>query len=362
MPVMRHLNVGGTTYDTVGEASVTRVQTTGTKIATITIDGTATDLYAPEGGGSVTPSSTTPAMDGTAAVGTSTDYARADHVHPTDTSRAAASHSHAISDVTSLQSALDGKAAASHSHAISDVTNLQTTLDGKAASTHSHAVGDLPTGTGSNQVALGNHTHSGYASSSHTHGSISNAGAITSDTTVASGDKLVFSDQSDSSKLKRSTIQFGVDSDKFLCNNGTWGSMTRLVDADSTYDHCALVQASLDENDGPVVRIAVEDWVTPAFQELYMTADALKYNSKALATMSTATASLATTGWANNSKTDNVTGVTASNNVIVAPAPADMAVWSAAGIVCTAQGAGTLTFTCSSTPTAAVTANVLILG
>ena len=36
----------------------------------------------------------TPIMDGTAAVGTSTDYAREDHVHPTDTSRAASSHSH----------------------------------------------------------------------------------------------------------------------------------------------------------------------------------------------------------------------------------------------------------------------------
>jgi len=35
-------------------------------------------------------SSTTPAMDGTAAVGSSYDYARADHVHPSDTSRAAA--------------------------------------------------------------------------------------------------------------------------------------------------------------------------------------------------------------------------------------------------------------------------------
>ena len=41
-------------------------------------------------GSSVTPSSTTPSMDGTAAVGNSTDYARADHVHPTDTSRQAA--------------------------------------------------------------------------------------------------------------------------------------------------------------------------------------------------------------------------------------------------------------------------------
>lgn len=36
-------------------------------------------------------SSTTPAMDGTASTGSSSDYARGDHVHPTDTSRAAAS-------------------------------------------------------------------------------------------------------------------------------------------------------------------------------------------------------------------------------------------------------------------------------
>jgi hypothetical protein len=37
-------------------------------------------------------SSTTPIMDGTAAVGTGTTFARADHVHPTDTSRYAASN------------------------------------------------------------------------------------------------------------------------------------------------------------------------------------------------------------------------------------------------------------------------------
>ena len=90
MPIMKRLTVDGVNYDTVGEASVTQVQTSGTKIATVTIDGTATDLYAPNGGGSgPEPSSTTPSMDGTAAVGTATTYARADHVHPTDTSRQA---------------------------------------------------------------------------------------------------------------------------------------------------------------------------------------------------------------------------------------------------------------------------------
>lgn len=90
MPVMKQFRIGSATYDTVGEASVTQVQTSGTKIATVTIDGTATDLYAPDGGGGgPEPSSTTPAMDGTAAVGTATTYARADHAHPTDTSRQA---------------------------------------------------------------------------------------------------------------------------------------------------------------------------------------------------------------------------------------------------------------------------------
>lgn len=46
------------------------------------------------GGGSVEPATETPAMDGTAAVGTSEKYAREDHVHPTDTSRAASTHTH----------------------------------------------------------------------------------------------------------------------------------------------------------------------------------------------------------------------------------------------------------------------------
>jgi len=52
-------------------------------------------------------------------------------------------HTHAIADVTNLQTALDGKAAASHGHAIADVTNLQTALDGKAAASHGHAIADV---------------------------------------------------------------------------------------------------------------------------------------------------------------------------------------------------------------------------
>ena len=74
-----------------------------------------------------------------------------------------------------------------------------------------------------------------------------------------------------------------------------------------------------------------------------------------------ATATLAVADWSNNSQTVNVTGVTANNNVIVAPAPASQADYTSSGILCTAQGAGTLTFTCTTTPSNAITVNVLIV-
>lgn len=67
-------------------------------------DGTSRYTALPfldEGWDIPSPSSTTPSMDGTAAIGTGTTYARADHVHPTDTSRAAATHTHTVSDITS---------------------------------------------------------------------------------------------------------------------------------------------------------------------------------------------------------------------------------------------------------------------
>lgn len=57
--------------------------------------------------------------------------------------KAASSHTHEISGVSGLQNALDGKAASSHTHAVADVSGLQTALNGKAASSHSHAISDV---------------------------------------------------------------------------------------------------------------------------------------------------------------------------------------------------------------------------
>ncbi len=73
---------------------------------------------------------------------------------------------------------------------------------------------------------------------------------------------------------------------------------------------------------------------------------------------SIATATLTVAGWDSNTQTVNVSGVTASNAVIVSPAPASGAEWASCGVVCTAQASGTLTFSCDTTPSAAITVNV----
>lgn len=70
-----------------------------------------------------------PAMDGTRSLGSNDGYARVDHVHPTDTSRAAAQHVHDAGDITT------------------------GTMD----------MNRLPVGTTAATVAQGNHTHAAYA-------------------------------------------------------------------------------------------------------------------------------------------------------------------------------------------------------
>lgn len=60
--------------------------------------------------------------------------------------------------------------------------------------------------------------------------------------------------------------------------------------------------------------------------------------------------------------TKSVTGVTASNDVIIAPDPASISDYTSAGVYCSAQASGTLTFTAASTPTADLTVNVMIAG
>lgn len=59
--------------------------------------------------------------------------------------------------------------------------------------------------------------------------------------------------------------------------------------------------------------------------------------------------------------TKTVNGITATGVVMVSPDPTDQAAYTSAGILCTAQATDSLTFTCSTTPTAAIDVNVVML-
>lgn len=73
---------------------------------------------------------------------------------------------------------------------------------------------------------------------------------------------------------------------------------------------------------------------------------------------------LRASGWNANAKTQTVSvaGVTATANCVVTASLSSYMAYVEAGVRCTAQGAGTLTFACETVPTADVAANVLILG
>lgn len=73
------------------------------------------------------------------------------------------------------------------------------------------------------------------------------------------------------------------------------------------------------------------------------------------------TVTLSASGWQDGCQTVNVPGVTAGNTILVGYNPESYEAYSDAGIRCTGQGNGTLTFFCESTPTSDVSANVVIL-
>ena len=81
------------------------------------------------------------------------------------------------------------------------------------------------------------------------------------------------------------------------------------------------------------------------------------------ATYTAISATLAQNDWNSSTlqQTISVSGVTASNAVIVAPAPNDLKKYGESGIYCSAQASNSLTFKCEEIPSSDITVNVLIL-
>lgn len=66
-------------------------------------------------------------------------------------------------------------------------------------------------------------------------------------------------------------------------------------------------------------------------------------------------------GWVNQTQTVNVGVVSATNTVIVGSAPQNFNAYSEAGVFCSEQSTGQLTFACSAIPAVDLVANIFIL-
>ena len=96
----------------------------------------------------------------------------------------------------------------------------------------------------------------GAAASSHTHGNIQNSGALqTTDVEIATGDKLVITDSSDSSKVTRASISFNTaNTGKCLTQAGTWADFTHPT---TTAVAAAAVKVGKDSNGHVVIGSAL---------------------------------------------------------------------------------------------------------
>lgn len=159
-------------------------------------------------------------------------------------------------------------------------------------------------------------------------------------------------------------IQFGIDSDDNYSNNCirlNEGYFELRIE-DSKEDSGGLIIGTYPstQNDGASYfrpsfdRLELSNVITPtrekdAANKLYVDSGDFK----------STTASLTVAGWSSNSQTVTVSGITASNIVIVSPAPTSYSEYSVCGVYCSAQATNSLTFTCSETPSGALTVNIL---
>lgn len=111
------------------------------------------------------------------------------------------------------------------------------------------------------------------------------------------------------------------------------------------------MRGNISMGDNRILHVANPQVATDAVNKGYVD------NQKAVST----TATLSVSGWNSKTQTVSVTGVTASNNILVTAAPASFVAWSEAVVYCSAQGDNSLTFTCEEAPTVELIANILIM-
>lgn len=158
------------------------------------------------------------------------------------------------------------------------------------------------------------------------------------------------------------TIESGWSLD---ARQGKWLNENKVGFSDIANDLVTSdVNKVLSAAQGVALKKLTSDGDKALEERLDATDAAVAENRTAIAgkiSMKTATGNLPVSGWVENNQTVSVGGVTASNTVIVTASPASYEHYNECAVRCIAQGDGTLTFACTDTPTAELTANVLIL-
>lgn len=128
----------------------------------------------------------------------------------------------------------------------------------------------------------------------------------------------------------------------------------KLTAADISTDSGQSIQAELG---GKQIAISATGLLKGADGEVSAAVHGVDYQLPVTSVQIT----LPAAGWQNNAQTVTVSGVTADSAVVVSPAPESFEAYNEAECRATAQGAGTITFSCGSTPSGALTANVMII-
>lgn len=76
---------------------------------------------------------------------------------------------------------------------------------------------------------------------------------------------------------------------------------------------------------------------------------------------SSTSVSLGASNWSSMTQAVTVGNITTNSSIIITPAPESHDSYGEAGVYCSEQSDGTLTFVCNETPTVDLTVNVLIL-
>ena len=174
--------------------------------------------------------------------------------------------------VSGITAAMVGAAATSHTHtatAISDSGNVgRNLLTTSSATASTLFFKKNPDHTITLETDANFRTSIGAAAASHTHGNISNAGVINTNTAASTGQHLVIT--SDADLIQQSAITFGTQTTTFLRNDGTWvnpdvfsyNTLASSTSRQNTTYTTFLTSATMDANSRYEVEISVTFYKT----------------------------------------------------------------------------------------------------